>query len=188
MLIVPHDKIPMNASVYIHATDTCYGFACKFDDKEGIELIQKLKGRDASKPISLLFGSLHMLHNFCEVSKEQEDFMLSRNKPASFLLKKKPILKDFFPEQECIVARVENFAFPVGLSTYLGTPVTTTSVNKSGHPEMYSPQEIERTFKGIDSSIVLVDSGHIREVPPSNIWDLTKEEYVKIRNTHEPTV
>lgn len=183
MLTVSPDKIPQNGSVYIHATDTCYGFACKFDDQKGIDLVQKLKKRDPSKPISLLFGSLHMLKNFCEVSQEQENFMLSRNKPSSFLLKKKEILKNYFPEQDCIVARVENFAFPVRLSTFLGTPVTTTSVNISGEPELYSAEEISKIFDYSGHGVILIDSGEIRHTPPSNIWDLVHSPFVKIRAT-----
>ncbi len=173
-------NFPIGNNVYIHATDTCYGFACAFNDVESISRIQEIKWRDKDKPMSLLFSSIEMIKQFCEVSEKQLKFILSKTEASSFLLKKKEVLKDFFPQQENVSVRIENDNFPVKLSNILNTPTLTTSVNRSGNTPLYWEKDIKEEFKN-DKDIFFIKSWELKKNPPSTIWDLTKDKYCILR-------
>lgn len=175
------NNIPLDGKVYIHATDTCYGFAARWDDEDGIKIIRELKGREEQKPMSLLFANIAMLQEFCEINTEQLEFIVAQNQPSSFILKKKEILINYFPEQENVSVRIENESFPIRLSALLQSPITSTSVNKNGETPLYNTQSIKEIFSDTADTIVLINSGEIAKIPPSNIWNLTNIPYIKVR-------
>ncbi len=181
MIICTENNIPLNAKVYIHATDTCYGFATRFDDENGINIIKEIKGREELKPFSLLFKDFEMLENFCEINKKQKEFILSKKDPSSFILPKREILKDYFPKEKNVCVRIENNNFPVKLSSILKVPVTSTSVNRSSMPPLYNSDEIITEFKNETDNLIFINSENLKKIPSSNIWDLTIFPYKKIR-------
>lgn len=174
-------KLPKKGKIYIHATDTCYGFAARWDDKEAIEMIQQIKGRTDSKPFSLLFSSLKQAEQFCQLDKKQKNFITEQTASSSFIVSKKAILRDYFPAFDTVSIRIETPHFPVLLSSILKHPVTSTSANKSGKPPLYDSQEIQAIFGTCDDTVILIDSGTIPKNPPSTIWDLTITPYKKVR-------
>jgi len=173
------NNFPNNKKIYIHATDTCYGFACRYDDQKSLQEIMRMKGRPAKKPFSLLFADLFMLKKFCVLKEEQINFIKKQTQPSSFILPKKNLLQDYFPTEKNICVRIENENFPVFLSRQLNCPVTSTSVNKSGEKPMYWPKDIISTF--CEENITLINSGKIPKIPPSTIWNLTNKQYIKLR-------
>jgi tRNA A37 threonylcarbamoyladenosine synthetase subunit TsaC/SUA5/YrdC len=194
-----------NFSVYIHATDTCYGLACAYNNNQGIKRIQQIKKRLSNNPMSLLMTNLKMVQEFCELSSEQTEFILSsrnfnhglpsrilatskcqglilqQKKASSFvLIKKSGKLNSYFPELKTVSVRLENDQFPVKLSSILNTPVITTSANLSGDPVIYQSAKIKHFFS-LHSDICFLDSGNISPVEPSAIWDLTNKPYQRLR-------
>jgi tRNA threonylcarbamoyl adenosine modification protein (Sua5/YciO/YrdC/YwlC family) len=174
--------IDTNKKIYIHATDTCYGFACRYNDTESIETISNAKQRDPHKAFSLLFADIQMLEKYCVLNDQQKDFIQSQTSPSSFVLYKKNILKSYFPDYKTVAIRLENKNFPIKMSSILQTPVTTTSVNISTEPALYESQGILDTFKAVlNDQSLFIDSGNIKKIPHSCIWDLTKNSYSLIR-------
>jgi len=184
-------------NVFIHATDTCYGFATPWNNIQGIKYIQGIKQRDKGKPFSLLFQNISQVKEFCYVSEKQEVFIkdiLEKNTPASFILEKKEVLKNYFPNFSSVSCRIENDNFLVKMASLLACPVTSTSVNTSGEKPLYSPQEIQEKFpidtvisasefnkENIYNSLCFINSGDIQKNEPSAIWDLTKDLFIQIR-------
>jgi L-threonylcarbamoyladenylate synthase len=175
----------LKKKIFIHATDTCYGFACRFNDKESIEKIMKLKKRENSKAFSLLFSDFKMLEKYCHVNKEQKDFVQKQKDPSSFILKKKALLSEYFPKLDTVSIRLENNNFPVKLSSKLQCPVISTSANISGKKPLYTSNEVKEVFcnKTNNEELIFIDSGDLKIIPPSTIWDLTKIKYKTIRNS-----
>lgn len=172
----------MNYSgIYIHATDTCYGFGCRFDDTAAIKRVQAIKGRDISKPFSLLFSDFKMLEEFCFINNKQKDFIENQKAPSSFILRKKETLHSYFPNLKTVSIRLENNKFPTKLSSMLQCPTLTTSVNISGEKPLYNSKDIKKLFLESSDDIHFIDSGNIEEIPPSTIWDLTRDQYKIIR-------
>ena len=133
----------MKWKILVHLTDTCYWFATPFNDNVGIDRIFKIKKRDFWKIFSLLFSSLEQLKKFCYIDIEQEKFILDNKFFSSFVLKKKDILKNFFPEFDTVCVRIENDKFdfkPVSSDFFKNwwLPVTTTSVNISWDEKFYN--------------------------------------------------
>jgi len=59
----------------------------------------------------LLFSDLEQVKKFCFVDEKQEKFILENKFFSSFILKKKDILKNFFPEFKTVCIRIENEKF-----------------------------------------------------------------------------
>lgn len=70
------DIIPLlrRGAVGILATDTIYGLVCLASNKEGVERIYKLKGRDERKPCIILISNKEQLGEFSiKLSKSQKE-------------------------------------------------------------------------------------------------------------------
>ena len=57
-------KLIKKGCVGVIPTDTLYGFSCSALDKNAVERIYKIKGRDESKPFIILISSLEDLSKF----------------------------------------------------------------------------------------------------------------------------
>lgn len=181
----------MRKNILIHLTDTCYWFAIPFDDEKWIQRIFEIKKRWEWKMFSLLFSDFEQVKKFCFVDKKQEKFILENNFFSSFILKKKDILKNFFPEFKTVCIRIENEKFdfcPVKNDFFKNwkKPVTTTSVNISWDKNFYWKKEIlekfwENIFLEFKFSEKLEGKNKLKS---SKIFDLTKfdwEKFLQIR-------
>jgi len=183
--------------ILVHLTDTCYWFAVPFYDLELIEKIFEIKKRNEWKIFSLLFSDLEQVKKYCFVDKKQEKFILENKFFSSFILKKKNILKNFFPEFETVCVRIENEKFdycPVKEDFFQTwnnwvwwKPVTTTSVNISWDKDFYWKDKILENFWKYDfvdfifPLDVLEDEKNLRS---SGIFDLSKidgDGFLRIR-------
>ena len=174
--------IDINKDIYIHATDTCYGFACRYDDTKSLHMIAQAKQRDPHKAFSLLFSDMKMLEKYCVLTPQQKEFIQNQIRPSSFVVYKKEILKNYFPHYSTVAIRLENKNFPIKMSSILQTPVTTTSVNISGKPPLYESDLIIKTFSNLlDQNSLFIHSGDIPKTPHSCMWDLCESEYKIIR-------
>jgi len=141
---------------------------------------------------SLLFSDLNQVKKYCFVDKKQEKFILENKFFSSFILKKKDILRNFFPEFETVCVRIENEKFdfcPVKNDFFKNRnkPVTTTSVNISWENFFYWKKKILEKFWKI-SDIQKIFPKNFFEIEKfliaSKIFDLTKlslEKFLKIR-------
>ena len=182
MYIIKPNNIPRDARIYIHATDTCYGFAVRYDDKQAINILQDIKQRDSNKPFSLLFSDIAMLEEYCILTEKQKIYIMQKQPPISFIVtKKEKLQKIYFPKEKTLSARIEHVDFPMRLATYLQTPVTTTSVNISGQKPLYNPHAIQQIFFNTSDEVALINSGVLPYRKPSAIWDITQNPPKQLR-------
>jgi len=174
--------------ILIHLTDTCYWFATPFDDQKWIQRIFDIKKRKEWKIFSLLFSDLEQVKKFCFVDEKQEKFILENKFFSSFILKKKDILKNFFPEFKTVCIRIENEKFdyrPINEDFFENwwKPVTTTSVNISWDKNFYWKDEILEKFweyEFVDFIFAQNLDGE-KNLRASEIFDLTSKNFSRIR-------
>lgn len=161
--------------VVAYPTDTSFGLGVRADDILGLEALYALKKRPISKYTSLMVKDWDMLQQFAYVPAALPlDFFTQ--KPRTVILKPKPSLpKSPFWPSRAVGFRV---ATRPEVAEAIDFPVTATSANLSGRPNIYDPQEIAEQWEGavvlFPGSPKLDDS-----VAPSEIWDYTEPENPK---------
>ncbi|OGG58215.1 threonylcarbamoyl-AMP synthase [Candidatus Kaiserbacteria bacterium RIFCSPHIGHO2_02_FULL_49_16] len=137
-------KILRAGGIILYPTDTVYGLGADAFSNKAVGKIYKLKGRDEKKPIHAIVADIKMIEKYAEVS----DFarMLAKEflpGPLTLILKKKAAVKTGIGKGiRKIGFRIPNHKFCIALVKKIGTPITTTSANKSGN-------KTERTIKAI---------------------------------------
>jgi tRNA A37 threonylcarbamoyladenosine synthetase subunit TsaC/SUA5/YrdC len=160
---------------YIIPTDTCYGLAGTFTERDYLE-IYRLKGRSFAKPLALLVESFEDMKKYIEITDEQIEFLISYHRPWSCLAPRNPsfVLPDWMDEYQYArlslrVASVCLKSPPLsGGQEQSIYPLYLTSANLSGYPESKTLTEARVCFPWIDG----IDGG-ICDFPPSDIiyWE-----------------
>lgn len=76
--------------IIVHASDTCYGLACRADDKTAMQTLNNIKERDPNKPLIVLVQDIRIAHIYAYISKEVEEWLSARwPGPHTFILPSK---------------------------------------------------------------------------------------------------
>lgn len=167
--------------VLVLPTDTIYGLSCLADNIKAIKKIQKIKGRDSNKPLSILVSDLKMLKKYVHVSAEQEAVLnkvwSQKTKPTTVILKHRSKLpKILTAKSSGLAARLPKLNFLIKILEELNCPLVSTSLNLSGEAIISNPQEINKYFLSATTQPDLViDAGPCRRKKASKIIDLREE-------------
>jgi L-threonylcarbamoyladenylate synthase len=154
----------------MHPTETCYGFAVDVFNKEALDRIYLLKGRDFNKPVSILVDSLGMALNYGIFSDKAFE-LAERYWPGalSIVVPRRKELPSFLnPEDDYISIRYSSDDFCTSLVERFGGPITTTSANVSGQDPLYM---VDLSVFGEKAGLIdlVVDGGKISDVRPSTV-------------------
>ena len=155
--------------IVAYPTDTSFGLGVRADDASTLQALYELKQRPTSKYTSLMVRDWTMLAQFAEIpSQLSRDFFTA--KPRTVILKPTQALPRsvFWPESG-VGFRVATLPEVAAAIDY---PVTATSANLSGQPNIYDPQQIKAQW---GSAVVLFPGSDTLDdrVSPSEIWDYT---------------
>lgn len=148
----------------MHPTETCYGLAVDIFNESALGKLYRVKGMPAEKPLSILVDGIGMAQEYGIFSDKALE-LAQRYWPGSLsiMVPRKRKLPAFFNKGSDFVSiRCSSLDFCSNLVKALGSPVTTTSANSYGEPELYLPKSII----GID---LLVDGGELFGSRPSTI-------------------
>ena len=166
----------------VFPTETVYGLACDFQNKEAVEKIYEIKGREKSKPLPVMIGNVEDIY---EIARDIPNvFFELANKympgPLTVVLKKNKNVSDIITGGlDTVGVRMPNHLFAINLIKYLGGPMIATSANLSGKS---SPKDFETAEKDLkEKADVFVDDGPCSEGVPSTIIDLSGNEIKIIR-------
>jgi tRNA threonylcarbamoyl adenosine modification protein (Sua5/YciO/YrdC/YwlC family) len=166
--------------VIIYPTDTIYGLGCDITSKAGIERIQRIKGRDARKPMSFVCADLNDIARYARVSNYAYR-ILKRLLPGpyTFVLpatKETPRL--LRSRQKTIGIRIPDHPLTTALVSELGRPILSTSANRSEQDAITDPWELEEEL-GHEVDLIL-ECGQL-PVLPSSVVSLVDDEAVVLR-------
>jgi len=132
--------------VIVYPTDTIYGLGCDVTSKGAVERIRRVKGRDASKPMSFVCCDLVQVSRFGHVSNFAHR-ILKRFLPGpyTFVLRAtRETPRILQTKQKTVGIRIPDHPVPLALVEQLGNPVLSTSANQSNQDVLTNPAELER--------------------------------------------
>ncbi|MEK7664814.1 MAG: L-threonylcarbamoyladenylate synthase [Patescibacteria group bacterium] len=161
-------------------TDTVYGFLADASNKKAVEKIFKIKKRPKTKPLAIFVKDIKTAKEIAEIDKRQEK-ILKKHWPGKFTFVlgvrsgSDPRLTLLVMNKKTIAIRIPKHKFIQDLLKKINKPLSQTSVNISGMPEMKSVKEIIALFKKQKNKPdLIIDGGNLLKSKPSKIIDLTR--------------
>ncbi len=153
--------------VFVYPTDTIYGLGCDAFNVGAVERIQKIKGRNKRKPISVIAPSKDWVLEHCVVEEEVLDKYLPG--PYTLILEKRD--EGFLSHVafgKKLGVRIVDCEFMKSIEE-VGVPFVTTSVNLSGEPFAVDVGDVDVGILG--SVDVVVDDGRLDGRPSTLVED-----------------
>ena len=131
-------------------TDTLYGLAADALNPDALDRVYVAKGRPAEMPLPVLVSGWEQCQQVATASPEIE--LLARSLaefywPGSLtmVLPAAPGLPQRLTAgRDTIAVRMPDHPVPLALADALGRPITGTSANRSGEPDITDPDELRR--------------------------------------------
>ena len=171
-VIMETARVIASGGVVALPTDTLYGLAVDPCNPTAVERLFQIKRRHPSRPISLLISDRAMLREWVSEVTPAAARLMEIFWPGPLTL----IFKGTAPQERLtagtgtIAIRLPDDPFLVRLINALGRPITATSANISGGPDLHSAQEVLSILgEGVD----LIIDGGIRDGLSSTLVDVT---------------
>ena len=166
--------------VIIYPTDTIYGLGCDITNKQAIDRIRRIKSRDAKKPMSFVCADLTNVSQYAHISNFAYR-ILKRHLPGAYTFvlpasRQTPRLLQ--TKQKTVGLRVPDHPVPLALVQELGSPIVSTSANRSNEEVLTDPQELQDTL-GHEVDLIL-ECGPL-PVLPSSVVSLVGDQVDVLR-------
>ncbi len=133
-------------------TDTLYGLAADALNPDALDRVYAAKGRPADMPLPVLVSGWEQALQVVEVSPESESLarrLAETYWPGSLTLVLPAV--PGLPERltagrDTVAVRMPDHPVPLALAAVLGRPITGTSANRSGEPDIVDPDELYRVL------------------------------------------
>ncbi|PCJ19126.1 MAG: hypothetical protein COB02_08735 [Candidatus Cloacimonadota bacterium] len=164
--------------VFALATDTSWGLACNANDKELVQKIYKLKGRNFKKPLILFTFSLAEAKKLIEIPSSLENWLNNFWPGDLTLVAKAKSNKYFYCHQDTsfLGVRIPNHETALNFLIKINQPLAVTSYNLSNNKNIQKKEEICSTFKNFSPTII----GEISKVTSESAILQLKETQLKI--------
>ena len=178
----------LGGAVAAYPTETFYALGAAAFSKRGVERIYRLKGRDASKPLSVIASDLDMVAEI--VAPLPAAFAALAAEfwpgPLTLVLPAAAALPDFLVGPgRTIAVRIPPLAWLRALVAELAEPLTATSANLAGEKELADPADVAALVTG--KIEWLLAGGRTPGGLPSTIVDITGESPRILREGAIPT-
>ena len=140
-----------------------------------------IKGRKS--PISIVINDFEQLVSFKNLSKNNKIFVLNNisNKTTFILPNNNPFVhKSIMGDNHSIGFRIPKNKFSPNLVSYLGYPITSSSVNRHGKRPMNNPKKIIDEFG--DEVDIIINAGVLPNSGGSKIYLLKNNKFEIVRN------
>ncbi len=134
-----------SGGVIIYPTDTIYGLGCDITNKQAIERVQRIKGRDKKKSMSFVCADLTHISDYAKISNYAQR-ILKRCLPGAYtfvLPATRETPRVLQSKQKTIGLRIPNHPIPLALVSALGQPILSTSANRSEQEVISEPWMLE---------------------------------------------
>ena len=131
-------------------TDTLYGLAADALNPNALERVYAAKGRPADMPLPVLVSGWEQAIQVAVVSPDSETLarrLAETYWPGSLtlVLPAAPGLPQRLTAgRDTVAVRMPDHPVPLALAAALGRPITGTSANRSGEPDITDPDELRR--------------------------------------------
>jgi L-threonylcarbamoyladenylate synthase len=171
-----------SGGIIAYPTETFYGLGVDAENREAIEKIFLVKGRDFNNPVALIMGDEEPLTRLASQVPEYGRTLMERfwPGPLTLLFKATPAVSGVLTAGSGKIGiRISSHPVARLLSQMLGRPITATSANLSGHPECVTTSDvIDQIGERIDA---VIDGGKTPGGLGSTILDVTGDAPVVLR-------
>lgn len=161
-------------------TDTVYGLAADFRNEAAIASLYAAKGRNISKAIALLIGSVEQLEEVTTGFSAGAQKLAARFWPGALTLivLRRPELPSLLSALPTIGVRMPDHAFALRLLQASG-PLAVTSANRSGAENTLTARDVLNQLVGqVD---MVLDGGKVPGGIPSTVVDCTIQDVKVLR-------
>ena len=179
-------RVIKSGGIVAHPADTCYGLTSDLMNETAMRQLQQIKGRDAGKPMSIMFPAYlkpklyeyAVLNEFSEMVCEK---LLPG--PVTIVLPKGPKIPDyFFPELMTVGLRIPYDSSLNDLLVKFRGPLITTSANLSDQPVCCTCQDVINVFEDEERQPDLLLDGEIHSAClPSTVIGLEDDKVTILR-------
>ena len=173
-------KLYLEGTIFVHPTDTIYGFAANPFNDETVKRLSEIKQREIGKKYILLINDIDNLLNYVDFQSEKHlDFLISIwPNPVSVVLKLNKKTSEIL-NCETVAFRIPNHRFSLKLLNTINMPLISTSVNKKDNEPLNDPIMIRDEFGSEVDTIFYSNRKSFSE--SSTIIDLSKDRLSLIR-------
>jgi L-threonylcarbamoyladenylate synthase len=170
--------------VVVYPTDTVYGLGADATNREAVELVRTIKGKDARAPILAMVRNGAMLEEYAVVTplaRRLVDLWLPG--PLALVLEvRTPALDAITARDGTVGFRIPDHPFCGALSAAFEHPITSTSVNRSGEEQPSTVPAMLTQLEEYASKVSLViDIGQLPTTRASTIIDARGSKPVLLR-------
>ena len=161
-------KFIVNGGIIVYPTDTLYGFGVDATNENSISRLNNLKNREG--PISVIASDKNIVSKWIDIPNDQVNKALSHLEPNTTIIYpvKKGIVNDLIlGPNNTLGIRIPGHPFCLEIAKTCNIPITTTSVNRTGHKPQSNVNDILENF-GNDVDLI-VDDGDLTG-PASSIY------------------
>ncbi len=143
-------EIIASGGVIAIPTDTLYGLAADALNPDAVERVYVAKGRPADMPLPVLVSGWEQATQVAAIPADALSVvqkLAAAYWPGSLtmVLPAAPGLPERLTAgRDTIAVRMPNHPAPLALANALGRPITGTSANRSGEPDITDPDELQR--------------------------------------------
>ena len=166
--------------VIVYPTDTLYGFGVDARNENAIKRLNAIKGRTG--PMSVIAPDVNTVLNWTNISYQDWEMVKKFLRgPTTIILpvKKGIVHSSILGKDGTLGIRIPSHSFGPELTSKLGFPITTTSVNKTYENPLNNPKDIIHKFDG--EFDLLIDDGNLPKAKGSTIYKLEKSKLTIIR-------
>jgi L-threonylcarbamoyladenylate synthase len=173
-------KLYLEGTIFVHPTDTIYGFAANPFNDDAVKKIDEIKRRNSDKKYILLINNIDSLLTYIDIHSEKHlDFLISVwPNPVSVIFKLNKKTSEILSAKTAAF-RIPNNRFSLKLLNAINMPIISTSVNRSGEEPYFDPGMIRNEFGSEVDTIFYTSKKLLPE--SSTIIDLSKNRLDLIR-------
>ena len=142
-------------------TDTLYGLAADALNPAAVERVYTVKGRPADLPLPVLVSGWEQVSQVADLRGSVA--ALARKLAARFWPGSLTLVLPAMPglparltaNRDTIAVRMPDHPVPLALARELGRPITGTSANPSGQPDITDPCELRRLLGGLVDDMII---------------------------------
>ena len=161
-------KFILNGGIIVYPTDTVYGFGVDATNENSIKMLYNLKNRKG--PISVIASGKNIVSKWIDIPNDQLSEAISHLEPYTTVIY--PVKKGIVNElilgpNRTLGIRIPDHPFCLEIAKKCNTPITTTSVNRTGQKPQSNVDNILKHF-GNDVDLI-IDDGDLTG-PASSIY------------------
>ncbi len=175
-------EVIRSGGIIVYPTDTLYGFGCDATNDQAIGRINTIKRRVG--PISVIAPDIDTAISWLDIPRKDHNLIRKYlGGPRTTIVPVKTGIVSSLVQgsDNTLGIRIPDAPFALDLARQTGVPITTTSVNRSGHPPINDPAKIIKTFPS--DFELLIDGGLLAPSSGSTIyrWQQHKMHLLKKR-------